>query len=87
MAEAIEARTGNRSAGTIFFSSLSHSGFVEALSHCLLVELASTPVLFALTRTLPPRPRDTEVAPVTSGAPASAPEPAPALARALAGER
>ena len=55
--------------GTIFFSTLAHEGFVTAISHCLLVELATMPVLALLTFTLPAHPRDTE--PV---APASEPE-------------
>jgi MFS family permease len=44
--------------GTIFFSTLAHQGFVTAVSHCLLVELATMPVLATLAFTLPPRPRD-----------------------------
>src|SRR5262249_22235581 len=38
--------------GTLFFSTLENSGFVAAVSHSLLVELAITPVLFALISTL-----------------------------------
>lgn len=44
--------------GTIFFSTLAHEGFVTALSHCLLVELATMPVLALLTFTLPVQPRE-----------------------------
>ena len=44
--------------GTIFFSTLAHQGFVTAVSHCLLVELATMPVLATLAFTLPPRRRD-----------------------------
>jgi EmrB/QacA subfamily drug resistance transporter len=44
--------------GTVFFSVLGHAGFVAAVNRCLLVELALTPVLFVLTRTLPPRARE-----------------------------
>jgi EmrB/QacA subfamily drug resistance transporter len=47
--------------GTIFFTVLGHAGFVAAIERCLLVELASTPVLLALTRTLPARAREPEV--------------------------
>jgi EmrB/QacA subfamily drug resistance transporter len=43
--------------GTIFFSTLSHDGFVTAISHCLLVELATMPVLALLSFTLPARAR------------------------------
>ena len=50
--------------GTIFFSTLSHDGFVTAISHCLLVELATMPVLALLSFTLPARAREPE--PVTS---------------------
>jgi EmrB/QacA subfamily drug resistance transporter len=46
--------------GTIFFSVLGHSGFVTALSRCLLVELATMPVLLVLTALLPPHARDPE---------------------------
>ena len=44
--------------GTIFFSTLGHEGFVTAVSHCLLVELATMPVLALLTFTLPMRARE-----------------------------
>jgi len=44
--------------GTIFFSTLAHQGFVTAVSHRLLVELATMPVLATLAFTLPPRRRD-----------------------------
>jgi hypothetical protein len=46
--------------GTIFFSTLAHDGFVTAISHCLLVELVTMPVLALLSFTLPARPRETE---------------------------
>jgi EmrB/QacA subfamily drug resistance transporter len=46
--------------GTVFFTVLGHAGFVTAIERCLLVELASTPVLLALTRTLPARAREPE---------------------------
>jgi EmrB/QacA subfamily drug resistance transporter len=49
--------------GTVFFSTLSHAGFVTAMSHCLLVELASTPVLLLLTRALPAHAGADEAAP------------------------
>ncbi|MGA8338915.1 MAG: MFS transporter, partial [Solirubrobacteraceae bacterium] len=44
--------------GTIFFSALGHEGFVTAVSHCLLVELATMPVLALLTFMLPMRARE-----------------------------
>jgi MFS family permease len=46
--------------GTIFFTTLTHHGFVTAINHCLVVELATTPVLLILTRMLPPRAHETE---------------------------
>jgi EmrB/QacA subfamily drug resistance transporter len=64
--------------GTIFFTVLGHAGFVAAIERCLLVELASTPVLLALTRTLPARAREPEV---VEG---QAPEPAGRLLEAPA---
>ena len=48
--------------GTIFFSTLAHDGFVTAMSHCLLVELATIPVLLVLTMALPARAREHEPA-------------------------
>lgn len=46
--------------GTIFFSVLDGAGFVTALSRCLLVELATMPVLLVLTGLLPPHAREPE---------------------------
>jgi hypothetical protein len=54
--------------GTIFFSAVAHVGFVAALQRCLIVELASTPVLLLLISTLPSRAR----APEAGGADGSA---------------
>jgi MFS family permease len=54
--------------GTLFFSTLEHSGYVTALSHSLLVELATTPVLLLLVSMLPSRAREAELAP-DDGAP------------------
>ena len=48
--------------GTIFFSTLGHDGFVTAMSHCLLVELATIPLLLVLTMALPARAREHELA-------------------------
>jgi hypothetical protein len=49
--------------GTIFFATLGHGDFVGALERCLVVELASTPVLLALASLLPARARDGEASP------------------------
>ncbi|MFZ0381572.1 MAG: MFS transporter [Solirubrobacteraceae bacterium] len=56
--------------GTIFFAALGHLGFVTALQHCLIVELATTPVLLALISTLPSRARESEAS--TAGGTAGA---------------
>lgn len=47
--------------GTVFFDVLSRSGFVAALDRCVLITLASTPVLCALTFALPKRAREPHV--------------------------
>jgi hypothetical protein len=52
--------------GTIFFSALTHSGFVTAISRCLLVELATIPVLLVLSFALPARPHEDETEADTS---------------------
>ncbi|MGO9956760.1 MAG: MFS transporter [Solirubrobacteraceae bacterium] len=44
--------------GTLFFSTLGHSGFVSAISHALILELATTPVLLVLISLLPPHARE-----------------------------
>jgi EmrB/QacA subfamily drug resistance transporter len=46
--------------GTIFFAAIGHVGFVTALQRCLIVELATTPVLLLLISTLPSRARESE---------------------------
>jgi MFS family permease len=46
--------------GTVFFTTLGHSGFVAAISQCLRIELGVAVTLFALVRALPRRPRDAE---------------------------
>jgi hypothetical protein len=63
--------------GTLFFSTLAHSGFVTALSRSLLVELATTPVLLALISLLPARAREGELA--VESADGSGAEPAERL--------
>jgi hypothetical protein len=72
--------------GTLFFSTLAHSGFVTALSRSLLVELATTPVLLALISLLPRRAREGE--PVVEVSERSGAEPAERLGDvALSGGR
>jgi EmrB/QacA subfamily drug resistance transporter len=46
--------------GTIFFTALSHGGYVVALNRCLLVEIALMPVLIALVQLLPKHAHDSE---------------------------
>ena len=47
--------------GTLFFTTLSDSGFVPAISHSLVAELATTPVLLALVSMLPARARASQL--------------------------
>jgi EmrB/QacA subfamily drug resistance transporter len=54
--------------GTIFFAALGHLGFVTALQRCLIVELATTPVLLLLISTLPSRARESEARESDAGA-------------------
>ena len=54
------ARRGRRSARCSSPRS-SHSGFVPAISHSLVAELATTPVLLALMSMLPARARASEL--------------------------
>jgi hypothetical protein len=44
--------------GTVFFATLSHSGYVAAIDRCLLVQLSAIPVLFVLTCLLPKTARE-----------------------------
>jgi hypothetical protein len=44
--------------GTIFFSALGSHGYVDAISRCLLVELATMPVLVLLVAMLPKHARE-----------------------------
>jgi hypothetical protein len=48
--------------GTIFFSTLARSGFVAAMSRCLIIELGVAGVLFLLALALPRRPREEQPA-------------------------
>jgi hypothetical protein len=76
--------------GTAFFTTLSHSGFVTAISVCLKIELGVAAALIVTARALPRRPRDPQAAgggaehpggsaehPLAPGQPA---EPEPAVA-------
>ena len=64
--------------GTVFFSTLSHSGFVAAISQCLRIELGVAAVLFPLAWALPRHPREEQAAELEP----EAPEPIVAPARA-----
>jgi EmrB/QacA subfamily drug resistance transporter len=46
--------------GTIFFTTLTHGGYALALSRCLLVEMATMPVVIALVQLLPRYAREAE---------------------------
>jgi EmrB/QacA subfamily drug resistance transporter len=48
--------------GTVFFSTLGRSGFVAAISRCLMIELGIAAVLVVLAFALPRRPRDAQPA-------------------------
>ena len=52
--------------GTVFFAVLRHGGYLAAIEHCLIVELATMPVLIVLSQLLPARAR--------AGEPVSEPE-------------
>jgi hypothetical protein len=54
--------------GTVFFSTLRHSGFTAAISQSLEIQLGVAAVLFVLSRALPRRPRDTEAAEIEPAA-------------------
>jgi EmrB/QacA subfamily drug resistance transporter len=49
--------------GTVFFTTLTHEGFVTAINRCIEWELATVPVLIACTLMLPRRAREPEPAP------------------------
>ncbi len=48
--------------GTVFFAALARSGFVAAISQCLLIQLGVAGALVVLAWALPRHPRDTETA-------------------------
>ena len=52
------AALGVAALGTLFFSTLTHDGFVTAITHSLVAELATMPVLFVLISLLPRHPVD-----------------------------
>jgi EmrB/QacA subfamily drug resistance transporter len=58
--QALAAALGVAIQGTVFFATLTSSGFVSAATTCFLVQLAATPVLFLLGATLPKHARDPE---------------------------
>lgn len=60
--------------GTIFFTTLGHAGFVVAINRCLLVVLATMPVLVVLTGLLPRRAREDEFTPDEAVAAPEAPD-------------
>jgi EmrB/QacA subfamily drug resistance transporter len=65
--------------GTIFFAAIGHVGFVTALQRCLIVELATTPVLLLLISTLPSRAREPEAGPTETAVTAVTAGPASPL--------
>ena len=54
--------------GTVFFGTLSRSGFVAAIGQCLKIELGVAAVLFVLAQALPRRARDPQASPATPAA-------------------
>jgi hypothetical protein len=61
--------------GTVFFSTLSHHGFVTAVNRCIEWEPATVPALILCTLMLPRRAREPEVqASAASGAAADTAE-------------
>ena len=59
--------------GTVFFTTLTHHGFVAAINRCIEWELATVPLLILCTLLLPRRAREPEAETFTSEALASAP--------------
>ncbi len=57
--------------GTVFFSTLGRSGFVAAISRCLMIELGIAGVLLVLAFALPRHPRDEHTAETEPAAPAA----------------
>jgi len=65
--------------GTIFFSTLTRSGFAAAISRSLEIQLGIAAVLFVLALALPRRPRDAEAEPAAETGPGADAVPEPAL--------
>ena len=63
--------------GTVFFATLSRSGFVAAISQCLLIQLGIAAALTLLAFALPRRPRDEQAAPAEAAAPAAVTDSTP----------
>jgi EmrB/QacA subfamily drug resistance transporter len=57
--------------GTVFFTTLTHHGFVTAVKRCIEWELATVPVLILCTLMLPRRAREPEVLPAAASADAA----------------
>lgn len=76
-AQQLASAVGVAAIGTVFFSTLAHSGFVAAMSRCLIVELGVAGVLFLLALALPRRPREEQQAEIETAATRSAATTAP----------
>jgi hypothetical protein len=68
----LDGALGVAALGTLFFSTLTHHGFVPAITHSLVAELATTPVLLALISTLPKHAREETEASAAPGEPSNA---------------
>jgi EmrB/QacA subfamily drug resistance transporter len=82
----LASAVGVAAIGTAFFTTLSHAGFVTAISVCLKIEIGVAAALIVAARALPRRPRDPRGTaggaehPLAPGQPAD-PEPAVASPR------
>jgi MFS family permease len=71
------AALGVAALGTLFFSAVTDDGFVAAITHSLVAELATMPVLFVLISLLPRQAREEgEETVATSGQVERVPQPA-----------
>ncbi len=80
-AQQLASAVGVAAIGTVFFSTLARSGFVAAMSRCLIVELGVAGVLFLLALALPRRPREEQPAEIETAATRSAATAAPMSAQ------
>jgi hypothetical protein len=71
-AQQLASAIGVAAIGTVFFSTLGRSGFVAAISRCLMIELGVAAVLVVLAFALPRRPRDEQTAEIEPAATAAA---------------